>query len=226
MVSFTLNEKTYVTPSGWHEVTVKQFIKYIDTVQKFQPEALTQVMESEDIEQAYSELQGQDKVDVLEYFAKCLSFWTGAPFKDIQEMSVSQLEQAFWTIEVDFANVDYQEDFCGFNIEGVEYLLPKRHMIESTLGEFVEAAQFQDALAHIEGGEWKALLDVMCVLCRPVDEVYDNKRNIGRKRIFEKVTMDVVLNVSFFLFRLNLIFKHNFQIFLIKQALNQQVKEE
>ena len=86
--------------------------------------------------------------------------------------------------------------------------------------------RIQDALARIEGGEWKALLDVMCVLCRPLDEVYDNKLNTGRKKIFEKVTMDIVLNVGFFLKRLNIIFEHNFQIYLLKQALKQQGKEE
>ena len=90
-------------------------------------------------------------------------------------MNLEQLEAAFRAIQIDLSITDFKqdEDFIGFELNGTEYLLPKKHMENSTVVEFCEAAQFELNAADLESGNWRAILDIMAVICKPVGEVYE-----------------------------------------------------
>jgi len=70
-------------------------------------------------------------------------------------------------------------------------------------------------MEDVKNGKWLALLDVMAVLCRPKGELYNYEKSHHemRKNIFKNVTMDIVLNVSFFLFRLNEALNYDLMIY-------------
>ena len=208
MVKFELEGHEYKTPDGWHEVKFSKFLQFLEEIQPLCPKALLKAYESENIELYWGAMSNRNKARCYQYFAKAVGFWVGLPYEIIQkDLSIEQLEAAYWAIEVDLSleNSQINEDFTGFTLGDKEYLLPQRHMVGSTVLEFTESAHFEQQMEDVKNGKWLALLDIMAVLCRPKGEVYNYEKGHHemRKNIFKNVTMDIVLNVSFFLFRLN-----------------------
>ena len=154
------------------------------------------------------------------FFSVDVGYWCDIEPELIQEaMNLDQLEGTFWMLQYEMnpANAEVNEDFTGFEVKGIEYLLPKQHMTSSTVLEFAESAQFQTAMKGVEGGEYKAMADVMCVLCRPKGEKYSYSkiRHNNRKKIFLGTTMDNVINTAFFLLRLNETLRDNLLIYTL-----------
>ena len=113
-------------------------------------------------------------------------------------------------------------------INGKEYILPAQHMEGSTVSEFAEAAQFQENFQEVENGAWLSMLDVVAVLCRPPGEKYsyDKRRHEARKKLFKKLSMDKIINVSFFLLRLNKELHNNLLIYSLHQQILQKQEKQ
>lgn len=232
MVSFELNEQIYKTPEGWQDVTFGKFLDYLSQVSIYVPEQLKELytFEGEKV-QFWNDMKPKDKDKCYQFFALSVGFWCGLDAEEIKEsMDLVQLEQAFWAIEFDLNIQDVQEDenYTGFLIGKQEYLLPKRHMVGSTVAEFAEAAQFQENMIDLENGQWLAMQDVLVVLCRPKGEVYsyDEKKHNLRKKLFRKISMLDVIQVAFFLHRLNKELKHNLLIYSLLDRLEVRQQEQ
>ena len=158
-----------------------------------------------------------------------VGFWCGLPAEEIKEsMNIEQLESAFFTIEIDLANMQNDDTFTGFEIKGKRYILPAENMEGSTVSEFAEASQFQENLSEVEGGEWLSMLDVMVVLCRPEGEKYsyDKNRHELRKKLFKGLSMDKVINSAFFLLRQNVELQNNLLIYSMLQEIAQKQEKQ
>jgi predicted NAD-dependent protein-ADP-ribosyltransferase YbiA (DUF1768 family) len=94
--------------------------------------------------------------------------------------------------EVEYSNI--------IEVNGEAWYLPERYMSNSTVIEFAESAQFQANLSKVEGGEWKALAKMMCVLVRKKDEQYSDKL-LSREGIFLKWSLYDCWRVGFFLLK-------------------------
>ena len=69
----------------------------------------------------------------------------------------------------------------------------------STDIEFAEISEFEAQLEDLEEkGNWGAMSKIMAVICRPAGEFYDYKKVEPRAKMFEKISMDIVLNIAFF----------------------------
>lgn len=219
-LNFKLNGINYRVPAGVEEIKIGRFIRYIKTVvQEWAPELdkVLEIEEGETIEGNFNKLSKLEKSNCYTFYAKVVSFWTGAPLKELSKMNVKQLEIYFFYIEFMFGNFKANEQFAGFEIKGIEYLPPAEHMRQSTLIEFAEAAQFQENLKELKAGNYAAILDVMAVLCRPKGEEYNEKNNGERKRLFSSLSLDNAINVGFFLIRLSDILRNNILIYSLEQ---------
>lgn len=208
MISFELEGHRYKTPDGWHDIKFAKFLQFLEEIQPLCPKVLLKVYEAENMDLYWGSMSNRNKAKCYQYFANVVGFWCGLPAEIImQTMDKEQISAAYWAIEVDLSieNSQVNEDFTGFTIGNKEYLLPQRHMMGSTVIEFTEAAHFEQQVEDVKNGKWLALLDIMAVICRPKGEVYNYEKGHHemRKNIFKNLTMDKVLNVSFFLFRLN-----------------------
>ena len=227
MVSFELNGKKYSSPKDWQNITFEKFLKYLSDIAPKTPEKLKELFESENLAETWNGYTDKDKLICYGFFALSVGFWCGLPAEEIKEsMNIEQLESAFFTIEIDLANMQNDDTFTGFEIKGKRYVLPAENMEGSTVSEFAEASQFQENFAEVEGGEWLSMLDVMVVLCRPEGEKYsyDKNRHELRKKLFKGLSMDKVINSAFFLLRLNEELKHNLLIYSMLQEI--AVKQE
>jgi hypothetical protein len=247
MISFELNGKSYSAPKDWTEISFSKFLQYLEEVSSEVPKPLKEFFEereeiiqaiteekyteeeiaelSQNVEKIWEDLSNDKKLECYNYFALCVGFWCGLDAKTIQDsMNLEELESAFWAIELGLSNMSYDESFTGFEIGGIEYLLPTKHMEGSTVAEFAEASQFQENMEGVTNGEWSSMLDVMVVLCRPKDEKYsyEKKNHEIRKKIFKKLTMDNVINVAFFLLNLNITLSHNLLIYSLQEWVAQK----
>lgn len=230
MISFELEGHSYKTPDGWQDIKFSKFLQFLEEIAPKCPKQLNALYESENMANDWEQMPKRNKARCYQYFALSVGFWCGLPAEIImQVMDKEQLSAAYWAIDVDLSldKATVNEDFTGFELGKVEYLLPQKHMIGSTVLEFTESAHFEHQMSDVKNGNWLALLDVMAVICRPKGEVYSYKKDHHemRKNIFKNVTMDVVLNVSFFLFRLNETLNHNLLIYsLLRKVQQNEVK--
>jgi len=229
MISFELNGKKYSSPKDWQNITFEKFLKYLSDIAPKTPEKLKELFEAENLAETWSGYTDKDKLICYDFFALSVGFWCGLPAEEIKEsMNIEQLESAFFTIEIDLANMQNDESFSGFEIKGKRYVLPAENMEGSTVSEFAEASQFQENFAEVEGGEWLSMLDVMVVLCRPEGEKYSYDKNTHnlRKKLFKGLSMDKVINTAFFLLRLNEELKHNLLIYSMLQEIAQRQEKQ
>lgn len=230
MVKFELEGHEYKTPDGWHEVKFLKFLQFLEEIQPLCPKVLLKCYDEESIIHAFNSLSNRNKAKCYQYFSKVVGFWVGLPSEIIERTLNKDLElsPAYWAIELDLmlSKAQINEDFVSFTIGNKEYFLPQRHMMGSTVLEFTESAHFEQQMEDVKNGKWLALLDIMAVLCRPKGEVYNYEKGHHemRKNIFKNVTMDIVLNVSFFLFRLNEALNYDLMIYslLILRRRNKQ----
>ena len=204
---FKLNGVSYNIPSEIKAVTIGRYIKYLNTVFQLCPEILNEVCtldEGDTLKGNFDKLGAQDKKTCYEYFIKVVSFWTSAPETDLKKLDLNILELAFWGIEFLFGSFVPDSNFTGFELKGIEYLLPAEHMKQSTLIEFAEAAQYEENVKELKAGNNIAILDNMAILCRPKGEQYDDTNNGPRKKLFFNLGLDIGLNVCFFLSKLNI----------------------
>lgn len=198
--------------------------KGVDTIESLSKEdqALLNNEALEAFNNRWDKIPAKEKDKCHKFFSITLAFWCNIESSLIREaMDLEDLKATFWTIEYELnpENAEIKEDWTGFSVDGIEYLPPSKHMESSTVVEFAESAQFQENMRGVENGNWLAMLDVMVVLCRPKGEVYEYQKvkHEQRKRLFKKVTMNHVINLAFFLLRLNETLKHNLLIYTLTQ---------
>lgn len=239
-VKLTIDDVVYSSPSSWKDVTFEKLMQNLDEITSKEPpqlidfinkhnEALSNL--SDDLTDkereeeatklfvdAWETMPWRLKIGCYWFFALEVGFWCGVDPKLIQkELPKEHLEAAYWALQVQMNpnNSDIDENYTGFEANGIEYLLPKKHMEGATVEEFADAAYFQEAMQGVKGGNWRSMLDVMTVICRPKGETYnDNEAHRNkRKEIFKKLPMYDVINVAFFLLRLNKTLNDNLAIY-------------
>ncbi len=246
---FEIDGKKYKTP-GWEDVLFSKFFEYLDEIEPQRPEVLDNFLkehyeelstlddeltdeEKENLavlmfKARWSAMGSDDKFICYEFFCVDVGFWCEIEPDTIQEaMNLEQLEQVFWLLQYEMnpANATQDEEFTGFEVGGEWFELPKKHMTESTVLEFSESAQFQAQMQGVEGGDYKAMADVMVVLCRPKGEKYSYSeiKHKRRKKLFLSTTMNNVINTAFFLLKLNETLKNNLLIYTLE---TEKLKQE
>jgi hypothetical protein len=101
------------------------------------------------------------------------------------------------------------EKLAQFEHKGTVYELPKDRIIqlgtqifdepfaEGTAIEFTEVADLEIAAKGMEGGRFEMAANIIAILCRPEDEVYDENTSLQRVNAFMTLPMDTVWQVFF-----------------------------
>lgn len=143
----------------------------------------------------------------LPYMAKVVSHFTGVPLESCgglgkEYMLVGTLEFLFEKIMYVLRMEPADENKQSFSINGVNYVLPDALMKKSTLIEFAEAAQFEEATHGVKHGEYLAMLDVAAVLLRPEGIGYSEEQYEANRATFaEHLNMHDLYQIGFFLKR-------------------------
>ena len=253
MISFFIDDKLHKSPESWSNIKVSKFLGYLDEVLPKEPQALKDFIKKhyeniaeidkelseEKIEKQANELFKSEwdnmptnrKLDCYKYFSIDVGYWCDCDSKLIlRELDKDILFGAYWALQFELNpdNAEIDEEFVGFTIGKVNYFVREKHMTKSTVLEFAESAQFEENMSEVMGGKWKAMLDIMAVLCRPKGEdySYEESKFELRKQLFRNnLYMDSMINVGFFLQRLNRIFKTNLAIYMLGEELSRKERK-
>lgn len=223
MTKFVIEGIEYETPKTLEDINIGKFVKFLTKIMQHIPEELEQVYKTDPeknqtIMGNWEALEKVGKLKCYDYFAKVVSFWSGALEYDLRNyLSLEELILAFWDIEITLSKIEPDKNFTGFEIDGIEYLMPSKFMSENTFIEFAESAQFEAELNDLKGGSYISILNIMAVLCRPFGEVYDDKNNKERKKLFSTLSMGIAINVAFFFRKLRSILNDNLLIYTLRE---------
>jgi hypothetical protein len=229
MIKFTTdNEQSFEYPESLSDVTLKQYLEFLEFVESTKPKVLKDIdtanikiaeaielKDNKGLELARKELDDATAVidDVVQYqqifpyYARVISFFSGlsvplilGQVADTLGMRVDHLTGLYIHTTKIFNQLPEVEYSNVLEVNGEVWYLPERFMSDSTVIEFAETAQFQANLSKVENGEWKALAKMMCVLVRKKDEQYSDKL-LKREELFLSWNLLDCWKVAFFLLR-------------------------
>jgi hypothetical protein len=229
MIKFTTdNGQSFEYPESLSDVTLKQYLEYLEFVESTKPKVLKDIdtanikiaeaielKDNKGLELARKELDdATDTIDdivqyqqIFPYYARVISFFSGlsvplilGQVADTLGMRVDHLTWLYVHTTKIFNQLPEVEYSNVLEVNGEVWYLPERFMSDSTVIEFAETAQFQANLSKVENGEWKALAKMMCVLVRKKDEQYSDKL-LKREELFLSWNLLDCWKVAFFLLR-------------------------
>jgi hypothetical protein len=253
MIKFaTDNGQSFEYPESLSDVTLKQYLEYLEFVESTKPKVLKDIdtanikiaeaielKDNKGLELARKELDdATDTIDdivqyqqIFPYYARVVSFFSGlsvplilGQVADTLGMRVDHLTWLYVHTTKIFNQLPDVEYSNVLEVNGEVWYLPERFMSDSTVIEFAEAAQFQANLSKVENGEWKALAKMMCVLVRKKDEQYSDKL-LKREELFLSWNLLDCWKVAFFLLRRIEVLQLSFQTYTNVQTLMQLRQE-
>lgn len=143
---------------------------------------------------------------MLPFMAATVAHFTGVPLPRIlgregEGMQVKVLEFLFAKISVATTPRDSYEYKQAYMVDGEAYELPAKHMANSTVIEFAEAAQFQANAERLKNGHLTSLIDVCAVLLRKPGEAYSDEAYQRNRVTFERLTLAQGMEIAFFLMK-------------------------
>lgn len=238
-VIFKALDQEFSYPESWADVTLSQFIHYLEKIEPHKPEKLTQMMSEEDPEKRQEIWASLTDVEYshkfLPFFALYVSHFTGMPYSMIMGtgehsgtpgMNRKQLD-ALWNL-IEFKSLgkyDYDPKFLSFEFEGVTYHLPQRYMENGSVIEFMESAQLQAQAQQLGNSNWSVMAKIVGILARPKGEEYSETGMNQRAQIFQNLPMNIVLNTAFFLLKLNMKLSSDSLIYMLSHQLS-KLKQE
>jgi hypothetical protein len=91
----------------------------------------------------------------------------------------------------------------SFELDGETYYFPSEFLRNNTYGDFIESTQLDMYIESMKNGRYDVLPEQMAILCRKIDEDYDEDKIDEKAEKFKQLTMDIVFEFAFFLTKLN-----------------------
>lgn len=209
------DDKKYYCPVSARDVKLGKFVELMDVERELMPESMKEIVGEKDREKKKKLVEGISEVEYahkhLPYMAKVVSVMCEIDYEKVvgggvdgfKGMDKSDVEMLFGNCTKAVGVFEMDDSFKGFEFEGVWYEMPKRFMEGSTVIEYMEAAQYQAHYMKLKDGMWGALSYVIAILAREKGVGYSEDLVLSNGERFKALSMDVALNVSFFLMRLS-----------------------
>lgn len=169
------------------------------------------IAEGEEKQKKIEEEHTLEKISLLymQYLIDYIKFFTEMPVEFLQQLPIEgkgiTIYKLYDLIEGELDRMAFDPDFSHFDYKGEKFNLPKRGMSGSTVGEFVEAVNWQHLTANLYKGEYQALPKIIALLCRKKDEELPiNQEKLDefvqeRAEFFNDLPLEIAQKVGFFL---------------------------
>jgi len=212
-MSITINiksqnvERDVVIPVEWKDITVKYWGELSTIIKKHYSSANEQVENNKkDTHELLNNPLMADLIkdnplndsQVLKMNADIFSYITGLTKEETSLVDVSQITQVISLINK--LTEEYKpKGLSSFEFEGQTYYFPSEFFRKSTYGDFIESTQLDMYIKDMENGRFDVLPEQMAILCRRLDEEYDEEAIPDKSEKFRGLTMDIIWEFSFFL---------------------------
>tara|TARA_R100000654_G_C2681763_1_gene127389 strand:+ start:308 stop:1018 length:711 start_codon:yes stop_codon:yes gene_type:complete len=212
-MSITINIKSenfdrdVVIPVEWKDITVKYWGELATIIKKHYKNATEEDKSKEENKHALlkSPLMQDFNKDVkltdtqtLKMNADIFSYITGLTKEETALVDVKQINKVLSLINK--LTEEYKpKGTRSFEFDGETYFFPSEFFKKNTYGDYIEATQLDMYIKDMENGRFDILPQQMAILCRKIDEEYDDDKIPEKADKFKGLTMDIIWEFSFFL---------------------------
>ena len=205
MVEIKIQDKSYEIPTEWKDITLRYWCGLYSIINKYNKRD----DEGNVIEEEHSE------VELLKMNRDIFMYLTGLSLNKMNELDVDSVNTAVATFSQLLEEYKPQ-GIEKFELDGEEYLFPKEFLRRNTFGDYIESTHLESTIEIMKHGRFDVLPEQMAILCRTVDEEYDDDAIPAKTEKFKELTMDFVWEFSFFLTMQSVKLTRTFQMFLGK----------
>jgi hypothetical protein len=205
MIQIKIQENSYDIPTQWKDMTLEYWCGLYAIINKHNKR-------DEDgnvIEEEHSEVQ------VLKMNRDIFIYLTGLTHGQMEKLDIESVNSAITAFSG--ALEEYKpQGIDRFKFEDEVYLFPKEFLKRNTFGDYIESTHLESTIEIMKHGRFDVLPEQMAILCRRIDEEYDDDLIPSKTDKFKKLTMDIVWEFSFFLAMQSVKLTRTFQMFLGK----------
>ena len=215
MVEIKIQDTTYEIPTEWKDITLRWWYGLYAIISKYNKKD----EEGNPIEVEHSE------VDVLRMNRDIFLYLTGININMFQKLDIESVTQAVSTVgklleEYKPKGID------RFEFDGDTYFFPKEFLRKNTFGDYIESTHLESTIKIMKHGRFDVLPEQMAILCRKIDEEYDDDAIPSKTEKFKELTMDIVWEFSFFLTLQSVRLTKTFQTYLVGATKEVEEKTE
>ena len=215
MVEIKIQDTTYEIPTEWKDITLKWWYGLYAIISKYNEKD----EEGSPIEVEHSE------VEVLRMNRDIFLYLTGINVNMFQKLDIESVTQAVSTVgklleEYKPKGID------RFEFDGDTYFFPKEFLRKNTFGDYIESTHLESTIKIMKHGRFDVLPEQMAILCRKIDEEYDDDAIPSKTEKFKELTMDIVWEFSFFLTLQSVKLTKTFQTYLVGVTKEEEEKTE
>ena len=193
-------EKDVVIPVEWKDITVKYWGE-LSTIIKTHYEKASNLSEQEKNHERNADITQNVKLNhtqILKMNADIFSYITGLTKEEVGLIDVSKVSEVIGCINT--LTEEYKpQGMNSFDLDGETYYFPSEFFKKETYGDYIESTQLEMYVSDMKNGRYDILPEQMAILCRRIDEEYDDDIIAEKADKFRELTMDVIWEFSFFL---------------------------
>tara|TARA_R110002072_G_scaffold129166_1_gene267467 strand:+ start:2693 stop:3373 length:681 start_codon:yes stop_codon:yes gene_type:complete len=205
MIEIKILEDSYKIPTEWKDMTLEYWCGLYAIINQYNQKD----QDGNIIEEDHSEVQ------VLKMNRDIFMYLTGVNQNQMEGLDVDSVNAAITAFSG--ALEEYKpQGIDRFELDDEVYLFPKEFLKRNTFGDYIESTHLDSTIKIMKHGRFDVLPEQMAILCRRVDEEYDDDAIPEKTERFKKLTMDFVWEFSFFLTMQSVKLTRTFQMFLGK----------
>ena len=193
-------ERDVVIPVEWKDITVKYWGE-LSTIIKTHYEKASNLSEQEKNHERNIDITENVKLNhaqILKMNADIFSYITGLTKEEVGLIDVSKVSEVIGCINT--LTEEYKpQGMNSFDLDGETYYFPSEFFKKETYGDYIESTQLEMYVSDMKNGRYDILPEQMAILCRRIDEEYDDDVIAEKADKFRGLTMDVIWEFSFFL---------------------------
>ena len=210
MIEIQIKEEKYEIPTEWKDITLEYWCGLYNIIKKYTETA-------EDSENKENVEPKVDEVKALRMNKELFKYVTGINDNILNQLDLESVNTAVGTIGQMME--EYKpKGIDRFEFDGDVYFFPKEFLKRNTFGDYIESTQLDATIQMMKHGKFDVLPEQMAILCRKIDEEYDDDIISSKSDKFKQLTMDIVWEFSFFLTMQSVKLTRTFQMFLGKEG--------
>jgi len=214
MVELIIEEKKYEIPTDWNEITLKWWCGLYNIIKKHTKKEEKEEVPTEEAKEESIE-EKQKEMEILKMNKEIFMYLTDVNINTLNKLDLESVNNAVSTVS-ELLQTYEPKGIDRFEFEGETYLFPKEFLRRNTFGDYIEATQLDATIEMMKHDKFDVLPEQMAILCRRVDEEYDDDAIIDKTEKFKGLTMDIVWEFGFFLTMQSVKLTRTFQMFLGK----------
>tara|TARA_R110002012_G_scaffold133553_1_gene286787 strand:- start:188 stop:868 length:681 start_codon:yes stop_codon:yes gene_type:complete len=205
MIEIKIEDKSYEIPTEWKDITLRYWCGLYEIINKYSKRD----EEGNIVEEEHKE------VELLKMNRDIFMYLTGLNQNQMNRLDVESVNSTVATFSSLLSEYE-PKGIEKFEFDGEEYLFPKEFLKRSTFGDYIESTHLESTIDIMKHGRFDVLPEQMAILCRRLDEEYDDDAIPAKTEKFKELSMDYVWEFSFFLTMQSVRLTRTFQMFLGK----------